>query len=508
MPRPTPIIIPGPTGMGGTLRESTSEVDILGSLMKLGQLYEMYKKLKQPGRDEEAAPTAMKVAGLDLTTPDEPGAVTGTPQEGFVNAPTERPGGGLSQQQIQALAGSSYFAPMIQQAMKNKAGGQAGSQFVGIDSEGQPVFANPRQQTLSTGTRQGVAEGPIAPKVAAKESIFDTFVKSYRETNPEKTDMEAVSAFRTMEAQASQKRYLPFTQVPNMPGYGYNRQTNAIEPMKMPEGIDPGTIADKKAATKSFDNLQKQYSMTKQVIDAADLDAHTLLKTSTNFGRSDYPAPNRIIGWGSEQFGSEEAQKEFGQFKVALPAFSRKYMRIVTGSARSVSELSVGAQATADDILSKFDSWSTLEAKVKQAQQEIKNEEIGYNNGLKTLREVINNVPGKSDAPEKAKPLSGTSVEELLRMRDELRKSPKQTSGLPFGGTMQLAGGNEPAGGGGTILDTLRKLLGTGGAGKAGDLGALQRQYMDALGKGDLDEAERIKQQMIDLSNQQRMTTG
>ena len=120
------------------------------------------------------------------------------------------------------------------------------------------------------------------------------------------------------------------------------------------------------------------------------------------FERSNYPAPNKIVTLTGEQLGSQQTQKEIGQFKIALLAFSRKYMRIVTGAARSVAELSVGAQQNADTILNKFDSWSTLKAKVEQAQAEINNTDTSYKDQLKELDKIIQ---GKSKID---KPSDGT----------------------------------------------------------------------------------------------------
>ena len=90
MPRPAPIIIPGQFGMGGSMQSSESETDILGSLLKLGQLYKVYQDTigAQKARSE-SAPALAQFLGLDKSTPDQPGAVTDSAEEGgFVNAQT------------------------------------------------------------------------------------------------------------------------------------------------------------------------------------------------------------------------------------------------------------------------------------------------------------------------------------------------------------------------------------------------------------------------------------
>ena len=116
MTRPAPIIIPGQFGMGGSMQSSESETDILGSLLKLGQLYKVYQDTigAQKARSE-SAPALAQFMGLDKSTPDQPGAVTGSPEQGgFVNAPTSQPGRpGMSPEQIQNLSKSGILPEMV-----------------------------------------------------------------------------------------------------------------------------------------------------------------------------------------------------------------------------------------------------------------------------------------------------------------------------------------------------------------------------------------------------------
>ena len=145
--------------------------------------------------------------------------------------------------------------------------------------------------------------------------------------------------------------------------------------------------ADKKA----LNNLQKRATMTAQSAGQAKNNAEALLKTSENFGRYNYPAPNRIAGWWAKNLGSPERQASFGRLKVALNAWAREYMRVTTGAAASVAELTAGAQAKVDEMLSTSDSWSTLKAKVKQGQVEMDNVTKSHNDELKsTQRRLMN----------------------------------------------------------------------------------------------------------------------
>lgn len=169
-------------------------------------------------------------------------------------------------------------------------------------------------------------------------------------------------------------------------------------------GYESQAIKEEYAAkAKSLRDLEKNRSFIEQSIFQADKNADALLTTSKAFTRTDYPAPNKIVNWWSKNFGSVERQSELGQFGVALLAFSREYMKVVTGSARSVAELSLGAQATADELLSKFDSWGVLEAKVRQAKTEMDNTN---KSNIEEIGKVSNEL--RNFSPEK-KPGSGGS---------------------------------------------------------------------------------------------------
>jgi len=153
-----------------------------------------------------------------------------------------------------------------------------------------------------------------------------------------------------------------------------------------------------KADTASYQNVKKASDMTDVAIQQTAHNADALQVASNNYARSNYPAPNKVINMAAEQLGSPKRQKEFAQFKLALMAFSREYMRVVTGAARSVAELTVGAQASADEILSKFSSWETLKAQIDQAKIEIENVHKSYKG---TLRDQAIDLYGKDPIDEK-----------------------------------------------------------------------------------------------------------
>jgi hypothetical protein len=236
---------------------------------------------------------------------------------------------------------------------------------------------------------------------------YKTFYQGFKKRNPNADDMDISNAWQELKTKLQQSRYGKFMQIPSLPGMAFNRYTNEMEPMKLPSGVNLENLTTQVAANKAYQNQKKQYEATMQVVNSAALDKDTLLKTSDNFKRSDYPAPNAVMNWTAKQFGSQERQKEYAQFETALLAFSRKYMRVVTGAARSVAELSVGAQK-ASDIISKFDSWDVLQARVNQAQKEIDNEQKGYLNGMDALKAEVarfGNTSKTDGASQKSDPL-------------------------------------------------------------------------------------------------------
>ena len=146
---------------------------------------------------------------------------------------------------------------------------------------------------------------------------------------------------------------------------------NAFGAMLEKNGIDPKQVAtaskDVKADTKAYLQLNTDYERTMQAVEMTKQYATLVHDRNNAYQRSGYPAPNRFYNWAQKNLSSQE----LAQFEMSLMAFSREYMRVTTGAARSVAELSVGAQAKVDDILSKFDSWQVMNARVSQAEKEI-----------------------------------------------------------------------------------------------------------------------------------------
>jgi hypothetical protein len=163
-----------------------------------------------------------------------------------------------------------------------------------------------------------------------------------------------------------------------------------------------------KADTKSLISLKTASDAVAQAVGQSEKNAEALRTASANYRRSSYPGPNHFVNWAKKNMSS----KEYGQFEVALQAFQKEYMKVTTGAARSVAELSVGAQMSAEQIMSKFDSWEVLEAKIKQAQTEINNSPQSYNKQLRKIegriQDVYKRVQGGDQTPADTLPAGVT----------------------------------------------------------------------------------------------------
>ena len=289
---------------------------------------------------------------------------------------------------------------MINQQTQMKQGQQMPS-LVGFTEKGGglPVF--------SQGTEVFVSPG------GKKEAITDE--GKYGKITPKTTTQMQLLTTRPVDelmggkenANFHYERYARFGILPPLGFTGLQRYEflgNAAKWARTHD-IDPTDsvvfAAEKKSLDSSLSNMQKQYNMTDQAIKQSNKNAHEVFRTSDSFTRSDYPAPNKIIQWTGQQVGSQKLQAEIGQFKVALQAFQREYMRIVTGAARSVAELSIHAQMSGEEILSQFNSWSTLKAQVDQANREINNVQKSYTEELGEVKGAYKKISGAEWKPEK-----------------------------------------------------------------------------------------------------------
>ena len=133
-----------------------------------------------------------------------------------------------------------------------------GATFVGYDPQtGQPQFALPRQGKVVTGTQQGTP-GPLAAKTQQKHNQYNDFYAGMKQANPNMSDMDIAKAWGNVQMNIQKNRYLPYVQIPGLPGFSLNRRTNTIERSQMPQGITPQWITGQQANWKLYTNAQVQ----------------------------------------------------------------------------------------------------------------------------------------------------------------------------------------------------------------------------------------------------------
>lgn len=105
-PRPVPIIIPGPTGMGGRFKQSEVTLDIKG-------LVDLYNSTIGKGKREQADIEAVRALGPLLGFPgEEPvpeGVTMQMPEGGIVNAPREVPKTPIIESVAQSESGRKFI---------------------------------------------------------------------------------------------------------------------------------------------------------------------------------------------------------------------------------------------------------------------------------------------------------------------------------------------------------------------------------------------------------------
>lgn len=132
--------------------------------------------------------------------------------------------------------------------------------------------------------------------------------------------------------------------------------------------------ADLLTQAKTFDAKSKSLSTLvkdRDLITRAESQANKMLDlteaANAEYIRSAYKTPNKFIA----AWKGEISDPKFKDFKTKILAAGREYMKITTGSALSVSELTHGAQQTIDELFSSVDSVDGVKAVIDAMRQEI-----------------------------------------------------------------------------------------------------------------------------------------
>jgi hypothetical protein len=144
-----------------------------------------------------------------------------------------------------------------------------------------------------------------------------------------------------------------------------------------------------KANQASQAQIVRFYDVTQQAVRQAENNLKEVQRTSKEFVRFGIPAPNKVYNWVAKNLGTAEQQKKLGEFKTAVVAFAREYMRVVSNAARSSQELTDKSKDMADELFATSDSWVALEAKINQAATEMKNTTYSYQDQIREVQDRI-----------------------------------------------------------------------------------------------------------------------
>jgi len=227
------------------------------------------------------------------------------------------------------------------------------------------------------GGGNGLIPGQDAPQGA--ENMTTPELAKNLQLNP-----EALKS--ALLARVDDPKYTPYGRMGTRNNAKNTLFLNAFGNMINELGIKPEDLAlaskDLKSDVKSYLTIKTDYDRTIQVVEQLRNFSPLLHEANDKYKRLGYPAPNKFWNWAQKNLSSPE----LAQFEMSLLAYSRDYMKVTTGAARSVAELTMGAQEKVDTILSRFDSWEVMDARIKQADKEVNGVEKSYNTQLEKIR--------------------------------------------------------------------------------------------------------------------------
>ena len=194
--------------------------------------------------------------------------------------------------------------------------------------------------------------------------------------------------------------------MPNM-GMGGKEDRDAVynEWSKMMH-TQGGTINDQlearaalKASQGALNNDVKQYDLMEKSEKQAAGAAKLLRESSKNYGRTGVRFVNSFEALARNAVNDPK----LADLQMKLLAFTREYYKVTTNAYASARELSIGAQEQADKLLNASDSYESLDAKIKAAEQEIANTKGTFKETIDARKKDISSV-GKEGAGKELTP--------------------------------------------------------------------------------------------------------
>ena len=159
-----------------------------------------------------------------------------------------------------------------------------------------------------------------------------------------------------------------------------------------------------------------KYDLMTQSESAAFAASKLLQESSKNYKRGKIAFVNN---WQSLAKGAVN-DPALADFQMKLMAFGREYYKVVNNAYASVAELSQGAREQADQMLSTSNSWESLEAKIKAAQQEMINSKLKLKKVITGRQENLKNMTltgGQELSPDETQVMTAGQMEDEMLLK-------------------------------------------------------------------------------------------
>jgi hypothetical protein len=150
-----------------------------------------------------------------------------------------------------------------------------------------------------------------------------------------------------------------------------------------------------KASKTALTNDTKQYDLMRKAELQAAGAAKLLRESSKNYDRTGIRFVNSMEALAK----NATTDPKLADLQMKLLSFSREYYKVTTNAYASATELSVGAQAQADKLLSTSDSYASLEAKIKAAEQEMANTGKTFSQTITDRKKEIHDTGSPASPP-------------------------------------------------------------------------------------------------------------
>lgn len=227
-----------------------------------------------------------------------------------------------------------------------------------------------------------------------KKSAAESLAAYHKQLGDAKTNF-GKGVMSSLSPEAVHDLALSYAKTGNMPnmGMGGKEDRDAVfnEWSKMMHNSG-GSVGEQlearsalKASQTALNNDEKQFDLMEKSEKQAAGAAKLLRESSKNYNRTPIKSLNAVEAY----FRGQVNNPELSDFQMKLLAFTREYYKVTTNAYASARELSIGAQEQADKLLNTSDSYASLEAKIKAAEQEMTNTRSTFKETIDTRKADI-----------------------------------------------------------------------------------------------------------------------